>query len=140
MAISLSTVLFPDNSTDANFRAWVQFVHDLLITTGGWVDPGDTGQLNIAAAAHPIAANTKVGYRIYRMDDTLQATSPVFMRLDYGSSATANQTGIWVTIGTATDGAGTIPTANMRFNGGSSSTPQITSAGGSSAEGFTRGP
>jgi hypothetical protein len=96
------------NSTDALFRAWCQFIHDTLITTDGWVDPGDTGQLSIAAAAHPTLANTVVGYRIYRMNDTLQGSAPVFIRVDYGSGTAANTPQITVTIGTGTNGAGTI--------------------------------
>lgn len=123
MATRLDTTLQPSNSTDAIWRAWVQFIHDTLITTGGWVDPGDTGQMTIASSAHPTVANTKTGYRIYRMADSLQGTAPVFMRVDYGSASNANTPGIWLTIGQGSDGAGTI--TSIRYNGGSVSTPTI---------------
>src|SRR4051812_37579075 len=103
MSTRTDTTLQPSNSTDALFRAWVQFIHDTLITTGGWVDPGDSGQMTIASATHPSVANTKVGYRIYRMADSLQGSAPVFIRLDYGSSASANTPGIWITVGQGSD-------------------------------------
>lgn len=125
MATQFSNALQMSNSTDALFRAWVQFIHDTLITTGVWVDPGDTGQMTIATAAHPTTTNTKVGFRIYRMDDALQATAPVFLRIDYGSGAAANTPGIWLTFGTASNGAGTI--TNITFNGGSTTIPTVSS-------------
>ena len=109
MATKFDATLSASNASDATFRAWVQFIHDLLITTGGWVDPGDTGQLTISTAAHPTGTSQKVGYRMYRMADTLQSTSPVYMKVYYGSNSLgANNPGIWVTIGTGSDGTGTI--------------------------------
>jgi hypothetical protein len=122
MATKFSSTLQCSNSTTTLLRAWIQFFHDLLITTGGWVDPGDTGQLTIASAAVPGGANTKIGFRIYRMADTLQATAPCFIRIDYGSGAAANTPGMWITIGTGTNGAGTI--TGVLFNGGGAASPQ----------------
>lgn len=129
MATRFDNTLQPSNSTDALFRAWCQFIHDTLITTGGWVDPGDTGQFTISTATAPAALNTKVGYRIYRMADGLQGTSPVFMRIDYGSSGAAATPGIWITIGTGSNGSGTITT--IRFNGGAVGTPTVSSSANS---------
>jgi hypothetical protein len=113
--------LFPSNSTTALFRAWVQFIEDTIVTTGGWVNTADTGQLNIASAAIPTATNQKSGYRVYRMNDALQATNPVFMRIDFGSGASINNPSIWITVGTGSDGAGVI--TGIRFNGGAQSSP-----------------
>src|SRR5512135_157911 len=108
MATRTDATLFPDTSLDANFRAWVQFVEDTLVTTGGWAVTADTGQMTISTAAHPTASNQKVGYRIYKMQDTLQSTAPIFLKLYYGSGSVVNLCGIWVTIGTGSDGAGLI--------------------------------
>jgi hypothetical protein len=50
-----------------------------------------------------------MGYRIYRMADSLQATAPVFMRLDFGSANAGTLIpNIWPTIGTGSNGSGTI--------------------------------
>lgn len=116
MATKFSGSLFPTNTSNA-IRDWAQFVEDTLVTTGGWVVTSDTGQTAPASLSTPGGLNTKAGYRIYRMADTLQATSPVFMRLDYGSSPGAATTpAIWVTIGTGSSGTGTI--TGIVFNGG----------------------
>lgn len=124
MARKLSNTLKPSNSSDALFRAWSQFVRDGF-TNGGWVQTADTGQINFTTVTAPGAANTKQGYVILRMDDSLQATYPVFVRLDFGSGSAANNVSIWVTIGSGSNGSGTITTAwitDRRSNLGSSST------------------
>lgn len=131
MATRFSNTLLPQNATDADFRAWVQFVEDVLVTTGLWVVTADTGQMVIATAVKPGATTTKVGYRIYRMDDALQATSPVFMRIDYGSSSNTNFAGMWITIGTGSNGAGTI--TNIRYNGGINASPDVANGGTASS-------
>jgi hypothetical protein len=42
------------------------------------------------------------------MDDALQSTAPVYLRVDYGSGAASGKPGLWFTLGTGTDGAGVI--------------------------------
>jgi hypothetical protein len=108
MATKFSNTLQMSNSTDALFRAWVQFVDDLFLVTGLWLNTTDTGQMTIASATHPGTTNAKVGYRIYKMNDALQATAPCFVRVDYGSGSAANTPGMFWTIGTGTNGSGTI--------------------------------
>ena len=88
MATVSDSGLVADVSTDARFRAFIQFV-DGALAGGGWVHTADTGQLDPTTATHPAASNTVVGYRMYRMDDTLQATKPVFLKLGFGSGAAA---------------------------------------------------
>jgi hypothetical protein len=107
MAAQATSSLVPDVSTDPRFQGACVFV-DAVITGGGWVNTADTGQLTLASAAHPTVANTKVGYRIYRMNDALQATRPVFLRVDYGSGSAAATFALSITIGSGTDGAGNI--------------------------------
>lgn len=124
MATKFDATLLPSNTTDANFRAWCSFIRDLLVTVGGWVQTADTGQMNFTTVTTPSVANTKQGYIIVRMADALQATSPVFLRIDFGSGGNALTQGIWLTIGTGSDGAGNITT--KRFDGGSVTTPTIT--------------
>lgn len=117
MATRVSPSLHCNNGTDADFRLWTQFIEDTLITTGLWVLTSDTGQTPPGSLVHPTVANTKMGYRIYRMDDPLQATAPVFMRLDFGpGTAGVNVPAFWVTIGMGSDGAGNI--TNKLWDGG----------------------
>jgi hypothetical protein len=100
--------LFVANDTDAHFRAWAKEVHDML-TAAGWVNTADTGQINLATVVKPAAASTSQGYEIWRMADSLQSLYPVFMKIEYGSAASSsNNPAIWITVGTASDGAGTL--------------------------------
>jgi hypothetical protein len=130
VATQFSNTLFPSNAADANFRAWVQFIHDLFTVTGGWVQTGDTGQANPAtiSTGAVTTANTKFGYIIYRMDDALQATAPVFVRVDFGNGVAISAPGMWFTIGTGSDGSGNIttprftPLASATIGAGTAST------------------
>ena len=109
MATRFSNTLQNSNSTDALERAWAQFIFDTFVTTGGWVQTADTGQVTISAIAHATVANTYQGYHIYKMADTLQATTPCFLRVEFGASAAAaNSPAFKITVGTGTDGAGNI--------------------------------
>lgn len=139
MAIRQSDTLFCTNNTDADFRAWVQFIEDTFVTTGGWAVTADTGQMTISTATKPGAANTKVGYRIYKMTDDLAATFPCFVKVYYGSGSQALNPGFWIVVGQGSDGTGgitgtlfddsaaTSPTCATNAN----STTQVTNSYGS---------
>jgi hypothetical protein len=108
MATTFSGILQPTNSTDALFRRWVQFVHDAL-SVGGWVQTADTGQINPSTVTAPVAGNTMQGYEVWRMDDSLQGSFPVFLKLEYGSgNGGANEPAVQITLGTGSNGSGTL--------------------------------
>jgi len=99
-----------DNGTAGSgtaIRAWVQKVHDALVAIG-MVQTSDTGQANISTLVAPSAAGTAAGYEIWRFNDTLQATAPVFFKLEYGSGSAGASPQMWITVGKGTDGAGNI--------------------------------
>jgi hypothetical protein len=123
MATKTDNTIQMSNSTDALFRAWATFIHDLIKTTGGWTNTSDTGQVDLTTVTAPAAADTKKGYKIYAMADALQGASPLFMRLDFGSGAVTNQPGVWITIGTGSNGSGTI--TGVYFNGGATTSPTV---------------
>ena len=92
------------------------------------VRTADTGQVNLEAMTAPdwTVASTSMGYLIYRFDDVLQATKPVFLRIEFFSfiwSQGNNGTGYQgqgcfhtrITVGTGTDGAGTITNPSTIF-------------------------
>lgn len=109
MAMSFQALnLLPWNQNDADFRLWGGGISTALAAVG-LVKTTDTGQIDWATVVNPSTTNQKRGYEIWRFADAWQATHPVFIRLDYGSgpTATANPQ-IWYTVGTATNGAGTI--------------------------------
>lgn len=99
------------NDTDAHFQAWVQEVYTALVTTCGLTQTADTGQMAVpCATAHPAAVGS-VGYYIFAFNDTLQGTAPIYVKLEFGAgygTGTATDPQMWITVGTSTDGAGTI--------------------------------
>jgi hypothetical protein len=100
-----ATVL--DQSSDAAFRAWVAEVILQLVTTCGLTQTGDTGQINTATVTRA-AINTAAGYVILRFNDTLQSTSAVFLKLEFGSAAATTTPQMWLTTGTGSNGSGTL--------------------------------
>ncbi len=77
--------------------------------TGQYVFGGDSG-INYVDAA----ANTVLAYRIYRLNDSLVLTHPLFIKIEIsvGWKAWVNNGGVFpkttITVGTATNGAGVI--------------------------------
>ena len=78
------------------------------LSSGGMVQTGDTGQTANGSFAAATTTSQVLGYQIWRFADTLQATAPVFVKIELGSGSAAANPSIWVTIGTGTDGAGAI--------------------------------
>lgn len=95
------------NATDAQFRAWGKAISDSLQAVG-IVKTADSGQINWATVAAPTAANTQMGYEIYRFNDTLQSTAPVFIKLAFGSGSNSTHPALWISVGTGSNGSGTI--------------------------------
>lgn len=96
-----------NTSLDADFRAWTKDISDNLQALG-LTKTTDTGQINFTTVLRPAVANTAAGYEIYRFNDALQATAPVFFKIEYGIGSNANMPMMWVTVGTGTTGAGVI--------------------------------
>lgn len=50
-----------------------------------------------------------MGYTLWRFNDTLQATQPIFFKLEFGSNSSgANYPSMFITVGTGSNGSGTI--------------------------------
>ncbi len=112
-----TTSLICYNDTDANFRAWGSWISGRF-SEFGWVQTADSGQINWTTVLKPAAINTAQGYEIWRMNDALQATSPCYVKIEYGSTGAANYPGIWLTVGDGSNGSGTItgsPVARRQF-------------------------
>lgn len=97
------------SSTDATVRAEGKAMHDALAGIG-MVKTADTGQVDWLTAIKQAAVGTLIGYEIWRFNDALQATAPIFFRVEYygGMSATTQGWSLRLYVGTGSDGAGTI--------------------------------
>lgn len=113
--------VIPNNTNNTNFRAWGQNVSSRILTAG-LVQTSDTGQIDWGTVAAPGAAQTSAGYEIFRFADALQATTPIFLKLEYGSGSNANNPGLFFTVGSGSDGAGSLTGVTTgRCNVGTSS-------------------
>jgi hypothetical protein len=118
MAASV-VIAAPSNSSDALFRAWGKGISDALAACG-LVKTGDTGQIDWSSVAHPTSTSSMMGYEVWTFNDALQATAPIFIKIQYGSESNgANNPGITLDIGHASDGAGNLTgtTATQRVFG-----------------------
>jgi hypothetical protein len=124
MATDQRNITF-DSTTNPAFRAWGAALAAALVA-GGLVKHTDTGQIdwvNVVPSGSSI--ENIQGYEIYRFNDALQATKPVFIKIEYGyfSNPAGARGGpvIYITVGTSTNGAGTITgsviSARTRFMG-----------------------
>ena len=106
--MTTSTTTTPiDQTSDAAFRTWVAEIITQLAAVG-LTQTADTGQINTSTVTRA-ASNTAAGYTIWRFSDTLQSTSPVFLKLEFGSGSTGNTyPQMWVSISTGTNGTGTL--------------------------------
>ena len=103
-----------DATSDANFRSMIQFIHNAFTgTNSSWVQTSDTGQINPSTVTAP-AQNAYAGFTMYKINDALATACPIFVRLDWGANnAVTKGVGIKATIGTGSDGAGTITGASV---------------------------
>lgn len=104
------------HSNNTDFRTWGKALGDALKACSNLTQTADTGQIDWAAATRP-TANLYGGYEIYRFNDALQSTTPVFIKIEYGTGSNASYPAIRVTIGTGSDGSGNLTGNSRMFTG-----------------------
>lgn len=97
-------------SGDADFRQWGAGIAAQLAAIG-LVKAADTGQIDWTTVLRP-TANLYAGYEIWRFNDSLQATLPVFIKIEYGVGNLLDRLALRVQVSTSTNGAGT-PTGQL---------------------------
>lgn len=113
-----TTTAIVRHDSDAGFRAWATEFCKLLTDTG-WRNTADTGQADFTIATKPANYLTP-HYKIYEINDSLSATRPIFIRLEFGTGG-SNVPAVNIFVGTGTNGAGTltpgmVTLANAIFN------------------------
>lgn len=103
-------------ASDAGYQAILTSWHTAL-TNAGLVQTADTGQVNHLTATRP-AINVANDYMVFRFDDSLQATAPIFVKMIFGSGAALGRLNVAVTVGTGSDGAGNITSPNRSVQTG----------------------
>lgn len=95
-----------DQSSDAGFRAWGLDLNTKL-AAAGLVQTSDTGQIDWTTV-NRAGTNSNAGYEIWRFNDSLQGTAPIFIKIEYGTGNSAAIPRIQISVGTGTNGAGTL--------------------------------
>jgi hypothetical protein len=97
--------LVRDNSNLTNFKQWAKAISDFF-TSAGWTQSGDTGQVNWAS----IASVPTVGNYVYEIWQPGDALTTFYLKVEYGTGAASTNTSprLRWSIGTATNGSGTL--------------------------------
>lgn len=144
MATDARDLDFSTNS-DVAIRAWGSGISQALRQVG-LLAHTDTGQVDWATVVRPagqVATEVMFGYEMYRFADALQATAPVFIKIEYGFTVAgalptyaAGPPHIYVTVGTGTDGVGNLTglkSARTRLMGNVTPAGNVATAGNSVA-------
>ena len=103
-----------DQTTDAGFRTWGLELNGKFSAVG-LIQTADTGQINWTTVTRAAAGNNAAGYEIWKLSD-----SSLFFKIEYGSGAAQTNPALWITVGTGSNGSGTITgqSAARRQTGG----------------------
>lgn len=97
----------PDLSSDAAFRAWGSALSGALQVL--FVKVTQAGEINWTTVSKPATSGASAGFEVYRLNDSLQATVPIFFKIEYGAYAGGTiRPCMWMTVGKGADGSGTI--------------------------------
>jgi len=97
----------PDLSTDAAFRAWGSALSTALQAL--FTKVTQTGEVNWSTVSKPATSGASAGFEVYRFNDSMQATAPVFFKVEYGAFAGGTiRPCMWMTVGKGADGSGNI--------------------------------
>jgi len=122
------------NASDAAFRSWGSILSAQIGSILTRVP--QTGDINWSTVTVP-ATSQFAGGEVYRFNDSLQATAPIFIKIEYGTGTGATASSLRITVGKSADGAGNIggvllaATAVISFTAGSSTSNCYISGGGS---------
>lgn len=93
-------------ASDAEWRTWAQAYESGLLASGFLIAASDTGQVDLTAAVRP-ALSSYQGFKMYRAHDALQATRPIFVKVEYGCGTSTARPAVRITVSSSTNGAGT---------------------------------
>lgn len=83
---------------NTEFRAWGSWI-SAGIANCGLIQVTDANQINWSTAAVPSAGGDMAGFEVWRFNDALQNTAPVYLKLSYGAGPTANTPGMQWSVG-----------------------------------------
>lgn len=103
------------------FRKWAATISKGLKEVG-LLKTEDTGQINLETVELP-AVSTFAGFEIWRFNDSNQSNDPIFFKIEYGLGTTTSRPALRMTMGTGSNGSGTLLNASGVFLGAVANTP-----------------
>jgi hypothetical protein len=94
-------------ASDAEWRAWCLEIQAAILASGFLIAASDTGQIDLTTAVRP-AIGTLAGFKMYRANDALQATKPIFVKVEFGVGTSTARGKISISSATSTNGSGTL--------------------------------
>lgn len=118
------------NQTTPDLQRWGQGISQGFVAAG-LVNTNAVGSINWPSVSSASGSAAVYGFDVFRFDDSLQATAPVFIKLEYrnrgAAPPNAQAPSVVLTIGTTHNGAGTIggqmitpASLTFQYTGGSS--------------------
>jgi hypothetical protein len=92
-----------DSSTLANFKSWAQAI-SAFFATATWTQSSDTGQVNWSTIGS-VPGSSAFVYEVWQPNDGL---TTFYVKVEYGNVSGTNCPSLRLTIGTGTNGAGTL--------------------------------
>jgi len=92
--------------TTSDLRTWAQRMHNSILAVG-LTDVSASGAISdFSTLTLPPTANSASGYKVYAFADTLQASLPIYFKLEWGTGTVGtSRQSLWLTVGTSHDGA-----------------------------------
>jgi hypothetical protein len=103
--LARGTAAYTWGTGGANYKACYQAISGVI--NQALVKTADTGQVNWATVSTEPGSGVIRDYEVFALGGPLQATAPIFIRIDYWGTSTAGN-GVQITVGTTTDGAGNL--------------------------------
>lgn len=94
------------SATDSDFRLWGSTLSGALSALLTKVT--QSGEINWSTVLKPASSSASQGFEVFRFNDALHATYPVYIKFEYGSGSSATVPSLWMTIGKTIDGSGTV--------------------------------
>lgn len=91
----------------AAFRLWGSSI-STMISDMGFVKTSDTGQVDWATVASPTTWTAIWCYEVWRFNDSLQGTTPIFFKIGYGRGNNSGTCLLSIECGSGSNGSGTI--------------------------------
>lgn len=95
-----------NGSTTAGLTTWNMAFLQLMLDAG-FVQTTDTGQMTSETSANG-TSGTSFGYAIFRFNDALQSTHPIFIKVEFGTFVSSAAYSHYITVGKGTNGSGSL--------------------------------